>query len=99
MAQAAQGLSVAFAALAQLLIIDLRPLAGPPAQVGPKMQRVAQVLAALAAHVHFVDVAGLIAHRSAAGVTLQKLLVGEPLAIRSDLAPEARRKLGTAAWQ
>ena len=57
MSQATHSLRVALAAFAELLVVDLSPLAPPAAQISPQMDRTAQRLIALSTQIDFVDLA------------------------------------------
>ena len=59
-----------FASLAKGLVVGLGPGAGLPAMVGPQVYGGPQGFVARPAQPHFMDRAGLVAHRGRAGVTL-----------------------------
>ena len=69
--QASQRTGMGFAARTKLFVIDGCPRRAFPAEVGPEMHGGAQRLIAVAAQMHFMDLAGLEADGGGARKTLQ----------------------------
>ena len=77
LAQTAQGASVGFAALPELIVVNRSPRTGVSTQVRPQMDGVTQGLAAMLTDQNLRDLAGLIADRSCSRQTLQTAGIGE----------------------
>ena len=99
LAEAAQGLGVGLAPLAQRRVIDRRPGGLGAALVGEEVDGMPQVLVTGAPDAHLVDLAGLVADRRGAGHALQALGVVVQGAVAADLAEQPRRELGAGSGQ
>jgi len=73
LAQTAERAGVALTFLAFLVVVCIRPRTCAPAQVGLQVNRVPQNLVAGPSKANLLELPALIAHRSGAGMALQRL--------------------------
>ena len=90
LAEAAQRTGVAFAALAQRLVIDRRPRDEVARLLSAQRCTACRRLVAVPPQMDFVDLPGLVADRRRAGQALRALGILEARAIRADLAEQPR---------